>query len=193
MTSSRRATSRTWRNVVVGAAAGVLTLVVATTTGPSAAVQAVAEGDADAGAEVYRANCAMCHGADAAGMMGMHPALRGAVDRLTVEGVEVTVRNGRATMPPMPAFGSRLSDEEIADVIAYIDALPDGPRNFGPGHEDGMGGGMMDGMMDDMFDGGSGWMVALVVVLAAALAGMIGYLLGSRRAGRRPRGPEEVS
>lgn len=190
MRSLRRASGRAWRNVVAGAAASVLALVVATTTGPSGAVQSDAKGDPDAGAQVYRAGCAMCHGADAAGMMGMHPALRGAVDRLTAEGVEVTIRNGRATTPPMPAFGDRLSDDEITDVIAYIDTLPDGPRNFGPGREGGMGGGMMDGMMDG---GGSAWMVVLVVLLAGALGGVIGYLVGSRRAGRRPGGADEAS
>jgi cytochrome c6 len=77
--------------------------------------------DPEAGREVFQANCAICHGADASGMMGMHPSLRGAVERLTLEGVEVTVRNGRDTMPPMPAFAGRLTDQEINDVIAYLD------------------------------------------------------------------------
>ena len=75
----------------------------------------------------------MCHGSDASGMMGMHPSLRGAVERLSVEGVEVTIRKGRRTMPPMPLFEGRLSDQQIDDVLAYIDSLPAGPRNFGPG------------------------------------------------------------
>jgi hypothetical protein len=45
----------------------------------------------------------MCHGSDAARMTGTHPSLRGAVERLSSEGVEVTIRKGRTTMPPMPA------------------------------------------------------------------------------------------
>jgi mono/diheme cytochrome c family protein len=135
------------------------------------------EGDPDEGSRVYRQSCAMCHGGDATGMMGMHPALTGAVDRLTVEGVEVTVRNGRATTPPMPAFVDRLNDEEIADVVAFVASLPDGPRNFGPDEDGGMGDGMMGGMMD----GGPSWMWVVIVVLAAALAGVVGYLIGVRR------------
>lgn len=136
-----------------------------------ASSQALAQtGDPDAGREVFEANCAMCHGQDASGMMGMHPSLRGAVERLTLEGVEVTVRNGRDTMPPMPAFEGRLTDQEIDDVIAYLDTLPVGARNFGA-----EGDGMMD--MDGMMDGSMwswlAWIVLFLVVLAAAVIASI--------------------
>lgn len=127
-------------------------------------------GDSQAGRDVFEANCAMCHGADASGMMGAHPSLRGAVERLTQEGVEVTVRNGRDTMPPMPAFEDRLTDQEINDVIAYLDTLPVGPRNFGA-----EGDGMMD--MDGMMDGGMwswlAWIVLFLVVVAAIVIASI--------------------
>lgn len=95
----------------------------------------------------------------------MHPSLRGAVERLSQEGVEVTIRNGRETDPPMPAFDDRLTDQEIDDVIAYVASLPEGPRNFGPGSQ---GGGMMGG---DMMEGGWG------TFLAGVVAGAIGSLL----------------
>jgi putative membrane protein len=128
------------------------------------------EGDPRQGREVFEQSCAMCHGSDASGMMGMHPSLRGAVERLTLEGVEVTVRNGRDTMPPMPAFEGRLTDQEINDVIAYLDSLPVGPRNFGV-----EGDGMMD--MDGMMDGGMwswlAWIVLFLVVLAAIVIASI--------------------
>jgi mono/diheme cytochrome c family protein len=129
------------------------------------------EGDVEAGREVFESYCAMCHGADATGMMGMHPSLRGAVERLTREGVEVTIRKGRRTTPPMPAFEGRLSDEQITDVVAYIASLPPGPRNFGP--EAGGGGGMGD-MMDDRRDrdgrdaGSFGLAVAAVALVLGA-------------------------
>lgn len=151
-----------------------MALVATLVPAPLAAAQD--DGDPESGAALYGNSCAMCHGSDATGMTGMHPALRGAVDRVGVEGVEVTVRNGRATNPPMPPFENRLRDDEIADVIASIQSLPDGPRNFGPGHQDGMGGGMMDR--------GSAWLVILVVILAAALAGLVGYLIGTSRSRR---------
>ena len=164
--------------VVAAVAAGLVVLIISANLAGSARSQPA--GDEQSGAVVYSRHCAMCHGGDATGMMGMHPALRGAVDRLSLEGVEVTIRNGRSTTPPMPAFGDRLSDGEIDDVIAYVARLPDGPRNFGPGDGDGMGGGMMDGMMD----GGPGRMFGVVVALVAALAGVIGYLIGRNRSRR---------
>lgn len=137
-------------------------------------------GDQQQGREVFEQNCAMCHGADASGMMGMHPSLRGATERLSREGVEVTIRIGREVTPPMPAFEGRLSDEDISDVIAYLDTLPAGPRNFGPGA------GMMDGMDDRMggSDMGSDWVAWLLVgVLTIALIGTVIALIARSRAG----------
>lgn len=120
--------------------------------------------DPETGRDVFEASCAMCHGRDASGMMGMHPSLRGAIERLSVEGVEVTIRNGRDTTPPMPAFEDRLTDEEINDVIAYVDTLPVGPRNFGAEGDRTMdGNGMMDGGMWSWL----AWIVVFLVVLAA--------------------------
>jgi putative membrane protein len=130
----------------------------------SGSASAQMAGNPDAGRAVFDANCAMCHGQDASGMMGMHPSLRGAVERLTIEGVAVTIRNGRDTNPPMPSFEDRLSDEDIEDVIAYLDTLPVGPRNFGAG-EDGMMD--MDGMMGGSMWLGFLWMVLFLVLLAA--------------------------
>jgi mono/diheme cytochrome c family protein len=150
----------------------------------------VLDGDVARGEEIYQANCTMCHGTGGTGMMGMHPALTGVVDRLTVEGVEVAIRNGRNTRPPMPAFGDRLDDTDIADLITYLDSLPDGPRNFA--HEgDGQmtDGRMMDegmgGMMDRMMGGGNAALWIVIVILAAALAGVIGYLIASRSRSER--------
>jgi mono/diheme cytochrome c family protein len=142
-----------------------------------------AQGDVARGAEIYQASCAMCHGADATGMMGMHPALTGVVSRLTVEGVEVTIRKGRDTRPPMPAFADRLDDTDIADLLAHLDSLPDGPRNFaheGDGDDQMMDGQGMDGRMNRMMGGGNVALWIVVVILAAALAGVIGYLRASR-------------
>ncbi len=114
---------------------------------------------------------------DATGMMGMHPALRGAVERLTVEGVEVTIRNGRDTRPPMPAYGGRLRDDDIDDLVAYLESLPAGPRNFGPGSDNSSMGAEGMGMMR----GGVLLVVVAVLVLVAALAAATGYLIGRGR------------
>jgi mono/diheme cytochrome c family protein len=142
-------------------------------------------GDVTAGERVFRADCAMCHGPDAAGMMGMHPSLRGAVERLSQEGVEVTIRKGRNTMPPMPAFEGRLSEQAIADVVAYIASLPPGPRNFGSGPDggDGMGGMMGGGDTRGTRDGSvANWVfVAVLVALGLAVGAMVVLVFRQRR------------
>jgi putative membrane protein len=126
-------------------------------------------GDPEAGRETFEADCAMCHGRDAAGMMGEHPSLRGAVERLSIEGVEVTIRKGRDTMPPMPSFAGRLSEKEIDDVVAYLDTLPMGPRNFG-GESRKMD---MDGMMGGGMWSWLLWTALFLVVVAAIVIGSV--------------------
>lgn len=170
---------------LVGVLLGVLALV-SVSTWPAVAGES---GSVDAGRQVFQASCAMCHGQDATGMMGMHPSLRGATDRLTREGVEVTIRNGRDTQPPMPAFERRLNDEQIADVVAYIESLPAGPRNFGPGGEETDGGAMGDGgMMDGGMMMGGGLMMLVMVVLvlmllALAVTGIVWFVRQSDSTG----------
>jgi len=98
-------------------------------------------------------------------MMRVHPSLRGAVERLSREGVVVTIREGRNTTPPMPAFESQLTEEEINDVVAYLDTPPVGPRNFGTGGDDGM----MDGGMWSWLL----WSVLFLVFVAAIVVGSV--------------------
>jgi len=68
------------------------------------------------GQDVYEANCSRCHGADGAG--GRGPSFEG----LALEqpdnsaAIEQTVNGGGG----MPAFGARLSEEEILAAVDYI-------------------------------------------------------------------------
>lgn len=175
MTSPRR--PHPWPALLGGALAGALILLAVVAAlallPPPGSAQATT--DIDAGRQLFDMHCAMCHGQDASGMMGMHPSLRGAVDRLTREGVEITIRRGRDTQPPMPAFADRMTDEEIDTVVDYIASLPHGPRNFGPGA----------GMMDGVTSGSATAMWAVLALLAALLAalvgGLVGFLIGRRR------------
>ncbi len=75
------------------------------------------EGDASAGEELFASNgCGSCHSLDAAGTSGnigpnldeAQPDFELAVDRIT---------NGAGAMPP---FKGQLSDQQIADVAAYV-------------------------------------------------------------------------
>jgi mono/diheme cytochrome c family protein len=81
---------------------------------PAAAVEAAGGVD---GATVFGDNCATCHGGDGSG--GIGPRLAGGrvvtvypdpADQIAV------VTNGRAGMP---AFGRKLTEEEIAAVVEY--------------------------------------------------------------------------
>jgi mono/diheme cytochrome c family protein len=82
------------------------------------------------GKAIYEQTCLPCHQADAGGVPGMNPPLRkspyvqGAPVRLIGivlqglnDGVEI---DGDTYSNPMPAFGSVLKDQEIADVLSYL-------------------------------------------------------------------------
>jgi cytochrome c oxidase cbb3-type subunit 3 len=77
--------------------------------------QRVVEGVAARGARVFELNCQACHGGDAMGGMGprlaRNPILKH--DELFRE----TVLYGRG---PMPAWGSVLSEQDIADVHDWL-------------------------------------------------------------------------
>lgn len=66
------------------------------------------------GFEVYRANCARCHGQDGGGGIGL--SLHLIEDRLTDEEQHTVVEAGRKRMP---AFQTRLSAEEIDAVVRF--------------------------------------------------------------------------
>ena len=69
------------------------------------------------GKQVYDRVCKVCHGPDGEGDAG--PALV-PFDR-EVEDVMTIVRDGTGQMPPVSA--ERVSDEEIAQIVAYLKTL----------------------------------------------------------------------
>lgn len=73
------------------------------------------DGNATAG-EVAFATCAAsnCHGSDGASGDPSSPDLADAVPALDDRGLAEVIKNGTGTMP-----GQNLSDQEIADVMAY--------------------------------------------------------------------------
>src|SRR3989442_11702483 len=76
----------------------------------------------DAGREIYRDICQACHQPDGRGQDRLAPTLIGAV--LTLAPAEIPTRillNGKeGAFGLMPPIGSRLSDEQIADVLTYV-------------------------------------------------------------------------
>jgi len=73
-------------------------------------------------AATYKAKCAMCHGADGkGGKMGTKdfasPEIKGMSDAQLTEAVT------KGKPPKMPAYGEKLKDTEIKDLVTYIRTL----------------------------------------------------------------------
>ncbi len=89
-------------------------LVVLVLIGPSTAFAA----DVFKGREIYLSRCQSCHGAGGEGVMAGTPNFaRGEslfqTDQELIDGI----RRGKGMMP---GFGGMLSDDDIANVVAYI-------------------------------------------------------------------------
>jgi len=85
---------------------------------------AIAQSPPDAGtpASAFKANCAICHGEDGAGTaLGNRFQVKDLrspeVQQKTTAELAETIRAGKGKMP---AFGTRLSAEQIAQLIDYI-------------------------------------------------------------------------
>jgi mono/diheme cytochrome c family protein len=72
-------------------------------------------GDPTAGKAVYDVHCAGCHGASGEGS-GNYPSVAGEGGS---EAIDIVTNGDDA----MPAFGGTLTEQEIADVVAYLDTL----------------------------------------------------------------------
>lgn len=72
--------------------------------------------DTAAGAKVYAANCAACHGANRAGVAGAFPALTDVGKRLDQKQIKERIRKGGGMMPP---FG-HLSEKDVEDLAAFL-------------------------------------------------------------------------
>ena len=79
-------------------------------------------GDFAAGEQVFNANCAACHAGGQNVIMPDKTLEKEALDQYLAGGrneaaVVTQVTNGKNAMP---AFGGRLSDEDIANVATYV-------------------------------------------------------------------------
>ena len=89
------------------------------------------------GAGLYREHCLQCHGPEGQGHPDWQtpsdgsftaaPPLNGAGNtwRRKMQGIVAIIKNGRTHdgVPAMPAYKSRLSDEQIKDVITWFQVL----------------------------------------------------------------------
>lgn len=70
-------------------------------------------------ASTYKAKCAMCHGADGkGGKMGTKDFASPEIQGMTDAQLADVISKGKA--PKMPAYGDKLKESDIKDLVAYI-------------------------------------------------------------------------
>src|SRR5580698_2699165 len=78
------------------------------------------------GADTYKAKCQSCHGADGTGNTPAGKAMKvvsfSATDIVSASDADLIAdtKNGKGKMP---AYASKLTDDQIKDVVAYIRTL----------------------------------------------------------------------
>ena len=77
------------------------------------------------GAAIFKAKCAMCHGADGSASTGMGKSmglkpLGPEVQKMSDADLTALVTNGKGKMP---AYKGKLSDDEISAVVKYVKTL----------------------------------------------------------------------
>ncbi len=81
---------------------------------------------AETGADTFKARCAPCHGATGAGdtTMGknlkLHDLSSADVQKQTDDELATTITKGKGRMP---AYGTKLTKEQIGDVVKFIRSL----------------------------------------------------------------------
>src|ERR1700759_4504574 len=90
------------------------------------AATTITTGFAQAGADTYKAKCAMCHGADGLGAtpagkaMGTKPFNAADYVKASDADLIAATKNGKGKMP---AFAGKLTDAQIKDAVSYIRTL----------------------------------------------------------------------
>lgn len=92
----------------------------AQTAAGTAATASPTFGNRSRGAEVFRANCAVCHATDAT-TGGIGPSLAGEIHR---KNYQETVSWIEDPDPPMPKlYPAPLSEQNVEDVATYVQSL----------------------------------------------------------------------
>ena len=79
----------------------------------------------DAGGDLFKQKCSMCHGADGKGYPAMKtpdftdPKVQAS---LTDKQITETIKNGKEGTA-MPAFAGKLTDDQIQSLVTYIRSL----------------------------------------------------------------------
>lgn len=81
---------------------------------------ALADGDAANGAKVFSANCAACHMGGNNVIMANKTLKKEALAQYGMDSIEAITNQVTNGKNAMPAFGGRLSAEQINDVATYV-------------------------------------------------------------------------
>ena len=81
----------------------------------------IASGNAAEGKALYEAKCSVCHQPDLAGKPPIFPSLQGIIQRKGEAHTRSTITNGVPdARPMMPAFGDRITSEDIDNLVAFL-------------------------------------------------------------------------
>lgn len=112
-------------SVLIFAAIGLYTLTIGAKANHGIRNPTFENSGADAPKELYIRNCARCHGADGAGQTELGQKLD--VPDLTISGKRMSVKKIARIVgggaDEMPAFGKKLSQQQIASLAAYVRKL----------------------------------------------------------------------
>jgi cytochrome c6 len=76
-----------------------------------------------AGADTYKAKCAMCHGADGMASGPAGKAMKVPPFNATKMSEADMIAETKAGKGKMPAFAGKLTDAQIKDVVGYVKTL----------------------------------------------------------------------
>jgi cytochrome c6 len=82
-------------------------------------------GDATKGAAIFSANCAACHAGGKNAVNAAKTLQKGDLDKYGMASIEAITTQVTKGKNAMPAFGGRLTAEQIEDVATYVLAQAD--------------------------------------------------------------------
>jgi len=114
--------------------AAIVAYVTTTWPGGPAIPTDVSGTDLQGGGDLFRTNCAACHGAVGAGAALAHGAYAPSLHAATPVEVAEAIRVGPGNMPVFDA--GQLTDAQVADIVTYVQYLhhPDDRGGAGLGH-----------------------------------------------------------
>lgn len=104
----------------------LLTIVLFFSVALFSVTQPALAGDAASGAKVFSANCAACHQGGKNVVNAAKTLQKADLEKYSMDSIEAIVTQVTKGKNAMPAFGGRLSADDIENVAAYVLAQSEG-------------------------------------------------------------------